>query len=310
MKETFIRGGIMMTIANSIVNYRRHLKRRNYSGHTVKNYMNTLKHFVLWLDVTIEQVTHKKIVEYIDALLDKRLSAKTINCHLDSIRGFYEYLCNEEQLGTPNPVKRGYALRLSRPLPRYLRDEQVVKLFGAITSLRDQAIGVLMLRCGLRVEEVANLTLAAIDFKQRKIVVQNGKGRKDRVVYISNDIHDALVRYLAVRPSSKAKRIFLVEKGNFRGKPLSVRGIQKRIEYYARKTGLKVSCHHLRHTMATQLLNADADLVTIQELLGHTRIKTTQRYCRVSNLKVQRDYFKAIELVMQRTTPPAEGGEC
>jgi site-specific recombinase XerD len=198
MKETFITGGIMMTIANSIVNYRRHLKRRNYSAHTVKNYMNTLKHFVLWLDVTIEQVTHKKIVEYIDALLDKRLSAKTINCHLDSIRGFYEHLCNEEQLGTPNPVKRGYALRLSRPLPRYLRDEQVVKLFGAITSLRDQAIGVLMLRCGLRVEEVANLTLAAIDFKQRKIVVQNGKGRKDRVVYISNDSHDALVRYLAV----------------------------------------------------------------------------------------------------------------
>ena len=85
--------------------------------------------------------------------------------------------------------------------------------------------------------------------------------------------------------------------------------MQKRIEYYARKTGLKVSCHQLRHTMATQLLNADADLVTIQDLLGHTRIKTTQRYCRVSNLKVQRDYFKAMELVMQRTNPAPEGGE-
>jgi site-specific recombinase XerD len=86
-----------------------------------------------------------------------------------------------------------------------------------------------------------------------------------------------------------------------KGKPISVRGIQKRIEYYARKSRLKVSCHQLRHTMATQLLNADADLVTIQDLLGHSQITTTQRYCRVSNLKVQRDYYKAIEVVMQRT---------
>ena len=298
-----------MSLTNSIVNYRRHLKRRNYSAHTVKNYMNTLKHFVVWIDVAIEQVTNKKILGYIDSLLDKGLSAKTINCHLDSIRGFYEYLHHEEQVALPNPVKRGYALRLSRPLPRYLRDEQVAKLFGAITNIRDRAIFMLMLRCGLRVEEVAHLTLAAIDSRRRRITVQNGKGGKGRVVYMSNDSFAALLQYLALRPSSKAKKIFLVGKGTFRGKPLSVRGMQKRIEYYARKTGLKVSCHQLRHTMATQLLNADADLVTIQDLLGHTRIKTTQRYCRVSNLKVQRDYFKAMELVMQRTKPAPEGGE-
>ena len=79
-----------------------------------------------------------------------------------------------------------------------------------------------------------------------------------------------------------------------------MRAIQKRMEHYARKAEMKVSCHQLRHTMATQLLNADADLVTIQDLLGHSRIKTTQRYCQVSNLKVQRDYQKAITQVMQR----------
>jgi site-specific recombinase XerD len=73
------------------------------------------------------------------------------------------------------------------------------------------------------------------------------------------------------------------------------------MEYYARKTGLDVSCHQLRHTMATQLLNADADLVTIQDLLGHTRIKTTQRYAKISNVKVQRDYDKAMEVIFQKT---------
>lgn len=78
-----------------------------------------------------------------------------------------------------------------------------------------------------------------------------------------------------------------------------MRGIQKRMEYYAKKAGLKVSCHQLRHTMATQLLNADADLVIIQDLLGHNQIRTTQRYCKVSNLKVQRDYHRAIGRVME-----------
>jgi site-specific recombinase XerD len=158
----------------------------------------------------------------------------------------------------------------------------------------------LMLRCGLRVEEVANLTLGAMDLKRRKIIVQQGKGGKGRVVYLSKDAFDALVHYLRVRPSSRAKRLFLVEKGTYYGRAISVRGIQKRIEYHARKAGVKVSCHQLRHTMATQLLNADADLVTIQDLLGHSRIKTTQRYCKVSNLKVQRDYFKAMEVIMNR----------
>ena len=117
---------------------------------------------------------------------------------------------------------------------------------------------------------------------------------------MSEDARSALSAYMEKR-SSKAKALFLVQKGPMRGKPLSVRGIQKRIEYYARKSDLNVSCHRLRHTMATQLLNADADLATIQDLLGHGQITTTQRYCRVANLKVQRDYYKAMEVVLQRT---------
>jgi site-specific recombinase XerD len=279
------------------------MKRRNYSHHTIKNYMNSLKHFVLWLDVLIEEVSNKKLLGYIDFLLHRGLKPKTINSHLDSIRGFYEYLRNEEELQIANPVKRGYVLRMSRPLPRYLRDEEVAELFKVIKTPRDRAMFMLMLRCGLRVEEVANLSLGAMDLKRRKILVEQGKGCKDRMVYMSEDALDALAGYLRVRPSSRAKKVFLVEKGTYRGKPISVRGIQKCIEYYARKAKLKVCCHQLRHTMATQLLNAGADLVTIQDLLGHSRIKTTQRYCKVSNLKVQRDYYEAIERVVERTSP-------
>jgi site-specific recombinase XerD len=263
--------------------------------------MNNLKHFVLWLPVPLEEATNQNILEFIDFLRSKRLKAKTINCYLQSIRGFFNYLNDEEGIGLPNPVKRGYALKESKPLPRYLKDEEVKRLFGVIESKRDLAIFKIMLRCGLRIEEVSGLTFDTVYPDHRFIHVKHAKGGKERIVFMSNDANLALQNYYKTRPSSKSKKIFLVEKGTYKGKPLSIRGIQKRMEYYARKVGLKVSSHHLRHTMATDLLNADMDLVCIQDLLGHERVKTTERYTKVSNRKVMRDYFQAMEIVMQDT---------
>jgi len=289
-----------MSITDSIVNYRRFLKRRNFSSNTVKNYINTLKHFVVWIGVPIEDAERRHVLAYIDYLLDRRLCPKTINCHLNSIRRFYDYLRYEEDIRIPNPCKSRYALRQPRPLPRCLKQEEVSRLFDVIHSIRDRAMFMLMLRCGLRVEEVTRLKIGAVDLARRKLVVQNGKGGKDRVVYVSNDACEALAKYLRVRPSTRGRQIFLVEKGTCKGKPISVRGVQKRMEYYAGKSGVKASCHQLRHTMATQMLNAEADLVTIQDLLGHSCITTTQRYCKVSNLKVQKDYFKAMDRLRHR----------
>ena len=288
-------------MTDAIIHWRRYLKRRNCSPNTVKNYLCAIKSFVLWLDVPIEHVTHAKISHYIDELMRRRLKPKTINCQLNGIRQFYYYLRDEGVLDIANPVKNTHAQKMSRPLPRHLKDEQVESFFQIITRPRDRAMFMLMVRCGLRVEEVAQLTLGAADYKHRKLLIEDGKGGKDRIVYLSQDACQALVAYLRVRPSSRTRRIFLVEKGPCTGQPISIRGIQKRMEHYARKTKLRVSCHQLRHTMATQLLNADADLCTIQDLLGHSNVKTTQRYCRVSNLKVQRDYFKAMEAIMRQS---------
>jgi site-specific recombinase XerD len=287
-----------------LIRYRRALKRKNYSTHTVKSYVNILDQFIRWLTVPLSEVTRKEIGAYVDDLLRKRRTPKTITCHLQTIRLFFDYLMNEEGRSMVNPVTR-ISLRLPKPLPRHLKDDQVRRLFDGITDLRDRAMFMLMLRCGLRVQEVAELTVDAIEYQRRQIFVFHGKGAKDRVVCISEDARSALLAYLAKR-SSKSRGLFLVQKGPMRGKPLSVRGIQKRIEYYARKSELNVSCHRLRHTMATQLLNADADLATIQDLLGHGQITTTQRYCRVANLKVQRDYYKAMEVVLQRTQAQQE----
>ena len=278
--------------------YRRYLKRRNFSSHTIKSYLNILAQFIAWLTVPLHETTRHEIDSYVDHLMGKRLSPKTITCHLQTIRLFFAYLIDDEGLPIPNPITK-VSIRLPKPLPRHLQDDQVRKFLAVITDPRDRAMVMLMLRCGLRVEEVSHLTLDAVELSRNRLFVANGNGGKDRVVYVSNDAKSALEAYMKVR-SSKARPIFLVQKGPLTGTPLSVRGIQKRIEYYARESKIKVSCHSLRHTMATQLLNADADLSTIQDLLGHTHITTTQRYCRVSNVKLQRDYYKAIELVMQR----------
>jgi site-specific recombinase XerD len=264
--------------------------------------MVSLRQFVLWLDILIEQVTPRTICAYIDSLMARGLKPKTINCHLERIRGFYYYLIEEGSFERPNPVKYSYHLKMPKSLPRNLQEEQIDRLLGSIKNPRDRAIFLLMLRCGLRVSEVATLSLTDIDPLRQRLTIHDGKWRKDRIVYISDDALKALGDYLKTRPDTPTENLFLVQKGTYRGLALSIRGIQKRMESYAKKTGLKMSCHHLRHTMATQMLNADAELVSIQALLGHSWITTTQRYCRVSNRKVERDYHRAMVKVIKRTT--------
>jgi site-specific recombinase XerD len=264
----------------------------------VKTYLHIVAHFTQWLTVPLTEVTRNDIGAYVDHLQRRHLTPKTITCYLQTVRIFFDYCINDEGIVMDNPVSK-IAIRLPKPLPRHLKDDQVANLLAVIKKVRDRAMFMLMLRCGLRVEEVARLTIDAIEYQRRQLFVVNGKGAKDRMVYVSDDALAALAMYLEQR-SSKTRALFVGEKGPHTGKPISVRGIQKRMEYYARKSGIPASCHSLRHTMATQLLNADAPLSSIQDLLGHSHITTTQRYCHVANLKVQRDYYHAMEVVLQR----------
>jgi site-specific recombinase XerD len=281
-----------------LTRYRRFLTRVNYSKTTVKSYTAILQLFLKWVTVSIDEVTCDIIGEYLGSLHHRRLRPNTINCYLDRIRRFYDYLTFEERKDIANPVKNDYKQILPKPLPRFLKEEELRILLRHITHTRDRAMVLLMLRCGLRVGEVANLTFPAIDFERRSILVLKGKFRKDRIVYMSDDTIDALQAYMKTRPPSKASTVFLVQKGLYRGKSLSIRGIQKRMEEYAKNTKVSVSCHRFRHTMATQLLNADAMLPTVQQLMGHGCVSSTQRYAKVSNTKVRRDYFKAMAIIL------------
>jgi len=211
----------------------------------------------------------------------------------------YAYLRDEEGLALEPPVRDTHYLKLPRPLPRFLSDAEVNRLFALIQDGRDRALFTLLLRCGLRVAEVAQLQLPDVDLAGQRIIVRQGKGRKDRLVYLSLDALLALRGYLAQRADEPCPLVFLVQKGPGAGQGISVRGVQKRLEYYARQAGLAVSSHCLRHTFATQMLEAGADLPTIQALLGHAQMATTQRYAQVSDQRVRGDYFAAMDKIVQ-----------
>ena len=146
------------------------------SAHTVRNYLHRLQRFVIWVAIPVEEVSSADIKRYIDILLEKRLTAQTINGHLIAVRRFYGDLIDEEDIQLENPVIRKMALRIPSPLPKHLQDRDVVRFFEYVKKPRDIALFMLMLRCGLRVEEVAHLTLGDIDYSRSQIMVKCGKG--------------------------------------------------------------------------------------------------------------------------------------
>ncbi len=287
----------------SIPSFQRYLIRRNTSPNTSRSYTAHLRLFLRWLTKRPEEITHRDIEAYVEHLQERGLKAKTVNDYLGSLKQWFAYLESEEGLPGPNPVKDRYRLKQPRPLPRPLRREEVARLFCVITRPRDRALFLVMLRSGLRVAEVAGLELKDLDLRRRAVVIREAKGGRERMVYLSDEVLEALVAYLPERLSLGPGPVFLNEKGPFKGQGISVRGIQKLMEAYARKSGVGATCHRLRHTFATELLNAEADLVAIQELLGHSWITTTQRYCRVSNVQVKRAYFRAVEKIEARGSP-------
>jgi site-specific recombinase XerC len=166
----------------------------------------------------------------------------------------------------------------------------------------------LMLRCGLRVQEVRNLSMGDLyltpAFGSLPRMWLHGKGGGQRVAYLSSQPLAALQVWLAIRPQSQDEAVFL-NRFNHR---LSVTAIQKRLAVYCRKAGTWITCHQLRHTFGRHLTETNVPITTIQRLLGHARLRSTQVYLHISDSQVQADYQAAMQEVLRRL-PLEEGGE-
>jgi site-specific recombinase XerD len=282
-----------------VIDFRRYLKRRNLSPHTVRCYEHHLKLFFTLTSKPVLEVTTRDVLRFIEQLQGQGRKAKTINCYLNSLRQLYEFWRQEQDIELVNPVHPKYFLKQEDPLPSVIAPEALEKLLSLVKQPRDRAIFLLMLRSGLRVQEVAGLQHQDCDLLRQRLLVRQAKNRRERIVYLSPDTLEALQAYLCQRPTTAANEpLLLGRKGRHKMKGLSVRAIQKLLERYRCQAGLSIHCHQLRHTFASDLLTAGADLVVVQDLLGHRQVQTTQNYCRVANEKVRADYFQAMERIM------------
>jgi len=268
------------------------------SENTVKNYREDLEDFFSFLKgregiKNPAEVTHLEVRVFLGELLKKGLKKNSIARKLSTLRTFFKWL-KREGLIKVNPARLLSSPKYQRQLPRFLTEEETFKLVESpekedSLSLRDRAILELLYSSGLRIGELVNLKTADVDLS-RGIVRVMGKGRKERIVPLGNVAKEALLKYLRVRElfGPKTDHLFLNRFGN----PLSSRGFQKKIKQYALKANLlkPVTPHLLRHTFATHLLDRGADLRSIQELLGHRKLSTTQRYTHVTLSRLMEVY--------------------
>ena len=290
-----------------------HLKyERNASSHTLRNYESDLLQFYDFLappapegkrrHVPLEQIDHLTIREYMASLYDKKKKKSSIHRKVASLRTFFRFLCREGQLEV-NPANLVSSPRVERHLPSYLTIEQMVRLIEAaetetVLGKRDRAMLELLYASGLRVSELVGLNLADVYFSNQSVRVK-GKGRKVRVVPFGDHARVALQGYLGVRGQLlleaqvdsapfDAHALFL----NYQGTRITTRSVARMIDKYCRQCVdlQRISPHSLRHSFATHLLDAGADLRAIQELLGHARLSTTQQYTHVSMDKLMEIY--------------------
>jgi site-specific recombinase XerC len=283
------------------------LRRRHPHTTTRKHYLNDLKLFFTWADTPPNAITLRDVDRYIEHCHQLGHAVATINRRLATLRTFYWFLDIECDGAPPNPViPKRHFIPQGDHLPRDVEDTDVEQLLDVIESPRDRAMVLLMLRCGLRVQEVHNLSLADLYLDPAPANLPrlwlNGKRSSQRVVYLSHQALTALQDWLAVRPVVETEAVFVSRLG----RRISVRTIQDRLTRYCRQVGVRVSCHQLRHTFGRHMVEARVPITSIQKLLGHKSVRTTQIYLHITDPQVQADYDAAMAQFVQRLS--AEGG--
>lgn len=275
---------------------------KNYSPYTVEYYKKDIEEFFLFMIEqsikTLYDIQYSDVRLYLTTLYEKKLSRKSISRKISSLRSFYKFLVREKYL-LENPFALASVPKQEKRLPQFFYEEEMDELFKACNEQtplgqRNRALLELLYATGIRVSECCGLTMDDIDMYLSTILV-HGKGQKDRYVPFGHFAHDALEQYIQY-----GRREILKDKNdhrflfvNFRGGPITARGIRTVLNSIIEKSSLSANIHPhmLRHSFATHLLNNGADMRTVQELLGHAFLSSTQVYTHVTNEHLRKTYM-------------------
>ena len=286
----------------ALVGFQRELRTRGASPHTMRAYGGDLSELAEWATRRGREpgeLAHRDLRAYAAALSERGLSKSSVARKLAAVRSLHDHL-TRAGVAAHNPGELLPSPKRGTRLPRVLAPTEIAALLERIPAsgpleVRDRDLFELAYACGLRAEEIVRLDLDSPDFESEALRV-NGKGAKTRIVPMGEPAQRALERYLEVaRPALSADRsepsLFLSR----RGRRLSPSDVRRRLERWVRQAAVAghVSPHTLRHSFATHLLEGGADLRSIQELLGHASLSTTQVYTRVEPQRLRSEYARS-----------------
>ena len=286
------------------------LVEKNASPHTLEGYLNDISQFQEFLTrsghamesgaLQLEKIDRLAVRSFMGYLYEKNFSGTTLRRKLSALSSFFRFLCREGTLKN-NVAKTVPAPRVQNKLPSYFSIDEMFRLLQlpqgeGFLPARDRAMLELFYSCGLRISELVSLTLEDINLDSRMVKVL-GKGGKERLLPLGRHCVEALKTYLNIRMdkirkiNSGTDQLFL----NHRGGGITVRGMRKVVEKYIKLGNFPggVSPHSIRHSFATHLLEGGADLRSIQELLGHSSLSTTQKYTHLTLDRLSEAYDKA-----------------
>ncbi len=284
---------------------------RNVSEHTRRAYLTDIEEFGEFLTSRENISAHKKILDaqtetmrtYLAYLYGRKLKKVSINRKVSSLRAFYKYLLRAGIIKS-NPAQGVQTPKMEKYMPTFLSVDEVFELLNAsrdnnsASGLRDQAMLELFYSSGLRLAELAGLDTEDVNFNAA-LVKLRGKGKKERIVPVGAPALEAIRRYLSATEDLRKEHSADLLSGalflNTRGKRITTRSIARIVDAATVKSGIgrKISPHALRHSFATHLLSAGADLRSIQEMLGHESLSTTQKYTAVNINRLMEVYDKA-----------------
>jgi tyrosine recombinase XerC len=270
---------------------------KNYSPHTITNYKFDLAGFDKFIAGTeLEKIDYINLRKYLAVLKEKNFGNRTVARRLSALRSFFRFLCREGYIKT-NPILMLSSPKLEKHLPSFMTEDEVLRLIDSafsktpkdLAGLRDRAILEVFYSSGLRISELGGLNLDDIDHISGILKVR-GKGKKERIVPVGETALVAVRKYLAQR-KKQTDALFL----NNHSRRITTRGVRFLLAKYLKASATKpgVSAHTFRHSFATHLLNRGADLRTVQELLGHANLSSTQIYTHLTTDKLKSVYDKA-----------------